>query len=189
MVVVAGPPGSGKTTFFPASALGIDAFSIDDRCAQLVGSYRSIPHAVRAAVARECEPFVHRHIDDRRSFAVETTMRTRAAIRQAETARQVGFATTLNFIATEAPEINVERVLQRAQAGGHAASESEVRATYAASLANLAGAIGVFESCRVYDATESWRAPRLVVMTRAGIVEAQRNAPTWALEALAIRPL
>ncbi len=43
MLVVAGPPGSGKTMFFPASALGVDAFNIDDRCAQLLGSYRAIP--------------------------------------------------------------------------------------------------------------------------------------------------
>jgi len=53
MVVVAGPPGSGKSTFFPIGALGVDAFSIDDRCAQIVGSYRAIPSAVRKAVSQE----------------------------------------------------------------------------------------------------------------------------------------
>jgi Ni2+-binding GTPase involved in maturation of urease and hydrogenase len=31
MIVVAGPPGSGKTTYFPVTALGIDSFNIDDR--------------------------------------------------------------------------------------------------------------------------------------------------------------
>src|SRR5512145_3491753 len=34
MVVVAGPPGSGKTTYFPVTAFGVDGFNIDDRCAQ-----------------------------------------------------------------------------------------------------------------------------------------------------------
>jgi adenylate kinase family enzyme len=29
MLVVAGPPGSGKSTFFPIAAMGVDAFSID----------------------------------------------------------------------------------------------------------------------------------------------------------------
>jgi hypothetical protein len=52
MLVVAGPPGSGKTLFFPVCAWGVDSFSIDDRFAQLVGSYRAIPPAVRKAVAR-----------------------------------------------------------------------------------------------------------------------------------------
>jgi hypothetical protein len=38
MIVVAGPPGSGKSTFFPIAAMGVDSFSIDDRCAQVVSS-------------------------------------------------------------------------------------------------------------------------------------------------------
>jgi hypothetical protein len=55
MLVVAGPPGSGKRTFFPIAAMGVDAFSIDDRCAQIVGSYRAIPPDVRRAVSQQCE--------------------------------------------------------------------------------------------------------------------------------------
>jgi dephospho-CoA kinase len=55
MIVVAGPPGSGKSTFFPIAAMGVDSFSIDDRCAQILGSYRAIPPAVRKAVSQECE--------------------------------------------------------------------------------------------------------------------------------------
>lgn len=63
MVVVAGPPGSGKSTFFPIGALGVDALSIDDRCAQIAGSYRAIPATVRKAVSQACERFVAEHID------------------------------------------------------------------------------------------------------------------------------
>ncbi len=51
MIVVAGPPGIGKTRDFPVTALGVDAFNIDDRCAQILGSYRAIPRDVRRAVA------------------------------------------------------------------------------------------------------------------------------------------
>ncbi len=58
MIVVAGPPGSGKTRYFPVTAFGIDSFNIDDRCAQILGSYRAIPRDVRGAVAKECERFV-----------------------------------------------------------------------------------------------------------------------------------
>jgi hypothetical protein len=67
MIVIGGPPGSGKSTFFPIGALGVDAFSIDDRCAQIFGSYRAIPPALRKAVSRECERFVGEHIDRGRS--------------------------------------------------------------------------------------------------------------------------
>ncbi len=100
MIVVAGPPGSGKTTYFPVAAFRIDSFHIDDRCAQIVGSYRAISREVRHAVANECEQFVREHIERGRSFAVETTLRTIAAIEQAELARKRGFATQLRFVAS-----------------------------------------------------------------------------------------
>jgi predicted ABC-type ATPase len=122
MLVVAGPPGSGKTTYFPVTAFRIDSFNIDDRCAQILGSYRAISRDVRRAVAKECERFVREHIDHGLSFAVETTLRTTAAIEQAELARQHGFATQLRFVATDSIAENIARVLQRAQGGGHAAS-------------------------------------------------------------------
>ena len=126
MIVVAGPPGSGKTRYFPVTAFGVDAFNIDDRCAQILGSYRAIPRDVRRAVAAECERFVLDHISRAQSFAVETTLRTVASIEQAGSARQSGFATEMHFVATGSIAENVARVLQRAQAGGHAASEREI---------------------------------------------------------------
>jgi hypothetical protein len=80
MLVVAGPPGSGKTTYFPVTAFGVDSFNVDDRCAQIVRSYRAISPDVRRAVAQECEWFVQDHINRRLSFAVETTLRTTKAV-------------------------------------------------------------------------------------------------------------
>jgi predicted ABC-type ATPase len=137
MIVVAGPPGSGKTRYFPVTAFGVDSFNIDDRCAQILGSYRSIPRDVRRAVAKECERFVLDHIENRKSFAVETTLRTAAAIDQAHLARKAGFGTEMRFIATDSIAENVARVLPRTQAGGHGASEREIRTIYQASVANL----------------------------------------------------
>lgn len=98
MIVVAGPPGSGKTRYFPVTAFGIDAFNIDDRCAQILGSYRAIPRPVRRAVAKECERFVLDHIEHHGSFAVETTLRTTVAVDQAELASKNAFATEMRFV-------------------------------------------------------------------------------------------
>ena len=187
MIVVAGPPGSGKTRYFPVTAFGIDAFNIDDRCAQILGSYRAIPPEVRRAVARECEEFVLAHIQRRESFAVETTLRTRAAIDQGELARKSGFATAMRFIATDSIAENVARVLQRAQGGGHGASEREIRAIHQASVANLRVAISVFERVRIYDSTSRWAPPRLVAVTLGGQLVAQGRMPAW-LEAALSKP-
>ena len=62
MSVVAGPPGSGKTTALPGHSFRVDAFNIDDRCAALTGSYVGITPALRARVGRECEAFIAAHI-------------------------------------------------------------------------------------------------------------------------------
>jgi predicted ABC-type ATPase len=184
MIVVAGPPGSGKTRCFPVTAFGIDSFNIDDRCAQILGSYRAIPRDVRRAVADECERFVVDHIGMGRSFAVETTLRTGAAIDQAELARRHGFSTDMRFIATDSVAENIARVLQRSQAGGHAASEREIRAIHTASVGNLRRAIAVFDRVRVYDSTARWIPPRLVAIAREGRVIRQGLSPKWLEAAL-----
>jgi predicted ABC-type ATPase len=184
MVVVAGPPGSGKTTYFPVTAFGVDSFNIDDRCAQILGSYRAIPRNVRRAVAKECERFVRDHIERGQPFAVETTLRTVAAIEQAALGRKNGFATELLFIATDSIAENVARVLQRAQGGGHGASERDIRAIHAASIANLHKALSVFERVRVYDSTTPWTVPRLVASARDAHVVRHGTSPAWLQRAL-----
>jgi len=184
MIVVAGPPGSGKTRYFPVTALGVDGFNIDDRCAQILGSYRAIPRDVRRAVAKECERFVLDHIKRRVSFAVETTLRTKAAIEQAELARKSGFATEMHFVATDSIAENFARVLQRAQAGGHGASEREIRAIHEASVANLRRATATFGRVRMYDSTARWTPPRLVAVARSGHVVRHGETPRWLDAAL-----
>lgn len=184
MLVVAGPPGSGKTTYFPVTAFDVDSFNIDDRCARILGSYRAIPPEVRRAVANECESFVREHIEQGRSFAVETTLRTTAAIEQAELAQRQGFATRLQFIATDSIATNVARVLQRAQSGGHGASERDIRAIHEASIANLRRAIAVFSRVRVYDSTTAWATPRLVATARDGQLSRHGTSPAWLERAL-----
>lgn len=184
MVVVAGPAGSGKTTLFPVTAFGIDAFSIDDRCAQLQGSYTAISKATRSAVAQECEAFVLRHIAEKRSFAVETTLRTHIAVKQASFARKHGFLTVLRYVATSDIEENVARVTMRALGGGHGAAASEIRDIYRASLGNLLVALQAFELAQVFDTTERWAKPRLVCAKRDGVLTCFEPVPSWCPHAL-----
>jgi predicted ABC-type ATPase len=168
------------------TAFGVDGFNIDDRCAQILGSYRAIPRHVRRAVAIECERFVQSHIEERHSFAVETTLRTRAAIEQAHAARARGFATEMIFVATDSIDENLARILQRAQGGGHGASEREVRAIHEASLANLGAAIEAFEHVDIYDSTALWSTPQLVATSHNGRIERHCAGPRWFENVLAM---
>src|SRR5262245_22901337 len=94
-------------------------------------------------------------------------------------ARRSGFFTEMHFVATNSIDENIARVLQRAQAGGHAASEREIRAIHHASIANLAEAIGSFDRVRVYDSTVRWSPPRLVAVARSGRVVRHGTVPGW----------
>jgi predicted ABC-type ATPase len=77
MTVVAGPPGSGKSSRFPLSSFHVDWFNADDRAAELnLGSYRKIPAEVRATVNLEFEQWIVDHIQSGQSFAIETTLRS-----------------------------------------------------------------------------------------------------------------
>jgi len=184
MLVIAGPPGSGKSTFFPVTGFGVDGFSIDDRCAQIVGSYQAITRDLRSAVGVECERFISDHITAQRSFAVETTFRTNAATDQARDARRHAFLTVLKFMATESVEENIRRVIARGQSGGHSASERDIRSIHGASVANLAGALAAFERVHVYDSTAPWTVPRLVASSHDGRVIHFGTPPVWLADAL-----
>jgi hypothetical protein len=77
MFIVAGPPGSGKSTAFPVAAFGVDSFNADDRAAAMNnGTYIDIPRTIRDRVNGLFESFVADHIHRRSSCAFETTLRS-----------------------------------------------------------------------------------------------------------------
>jgi predicted ABC-type ATPase len=186
MLVVAGPPGSGKSVHFPVASLGEDGFNVDLRAAAANhGSFVGIPRAVRRTVQLECERFIQEHIARRASFAVETTLRTSIAISQAESARQAGFDTAMIFVCAGSADECVHRVRIRGLAGGHSAPEAEIRTIYAASLANLGRAVRAFALVEIYDNSVRGVAPRLVARASAGIAAIVADpAPDWLPSAL-----
>ena len=81
--------------------------------------------------------------------------------------------------------IDARRSKEAAQAGGHGASESDIRAIHEASLGNLQQAISTFDRVRVYDSTRLWAEPRLVANAREGRVLRVGITPAWLERALA----
>ena len=98
-----------------------------------------------------CEEFIHYHIDNGISFAIETTLRSTIAIEQMKEAKAKGFRAEMIFISTENVEINIERVMIRSDAGGHSASVSKVKDVYDNSMKNVYAAIPVADNIKFYD--------------------------------------
>ena len=138
MIVVAGPPGSGKTTSFPANSFGVDSFNADDRAAELnFGSYQKISRDIRAKVNLEFEQWIYQHIQAKKSFAIETTLRSRVTFEQSYKARLAGFWTSMHFVSLGSVQQCVERVMYRSYRGGHSASERLIADIYNRSMSNL----------------------------------------------------
>ena len=73
MTVVAGPPGSGKSTAFPGAGFGAAFFNADDRAAALNGGwYTGISRQIRGQVNRQYAEFVIDCLNRHLSFAIET---------------------------------------------------------------------------------------------------------------------
>jgi len=122
MHIIAGAPGSGKSTVLPLSAFGVDFFNADDEAAKRNGgSYLGIPQELRDQVNREFSLFIADHIQRKRSFSLETTLRTDITLKQAQAAREGDFFVEMFYIATESADINLRRVIARGLGGGHSA--------------------------------------------------------------------
>ncbi|MEZ4297476.1 MAG: hypothetical protein R3B70_21120 [Polyangiaceae bacterium] len=190
MVVVAGPPGSGKSMHFPVTAIGYDGFNVDERAAALSGgSFRGISRSIRERAQKECETFVEEHIAAGESFAVETTLRSTIAIEQARRAKLAGFELVLIFVATGDVEENIHRIRIRGLAGGHSAPETELRAIHERSIANLELALGVFERVELYDSSVRGAPPRLVARLAGGrLTQLEEPLPDWLLGSLKSKP-
>jgi predicted ABC-type ATPase len=186
MIVIAGPPGGGKSTIFPVASFGVESFNADDRAAELNGgSYLGIPTRIRQAVNREFEAFVAGCIEKRASFAIETTLRSRVTFAQPHLAKAANFASEMRYLALRDFEMHVERIKARADAGGHSASETTLLETYKSSLANLPNAIVQIDDLWAYDNSAVGGPPRLVLESESGTVRfLASDVPNWLTTAL-----
>lgn len=154
LVVIAGPMGAGKTTFYEAHLK--EAFPI---------VVPPIRHQ-RDAMLRE-----------RRSFAVEDLTVDTDLL---ESARQAGYTTKVFFISTEDPNLNVGRILVRMSRGGQSVPLGTIPESYKESMKSLAETRKHADDLLVYDNTPNGKGHRLVARFIAGeLVKTTNTSPEW----------
>jgi len=128
LIVIGGPNGAGKTTFareYLAHEGDCLRFLNTDEIARGLSPLDvslSQQHAGRLLVKE-----VHRLIEAKESFALESTLSGKAQANWIEAASASGFTIELHYLWLPSAEASLQRVMQRIRQGGHDVPESDIR--------------------------------------------------------------
>jgi predicted ABC-type ATPase len=137
LVIIAGPNGSGKTTFAKEYLQVVDHkyLSADDIAYELNPKN---PSAVRLKAGKE---FFHRfeqHIGNRNNLLIESTLSGKSLTRIIEQVKETGdYFVIIVFIFLDNEQLCIERVETRVEKGGHYVPEEDIIRRFGRSLINF----------------------------------------------------
>ncbi len=131
LYIISGPNGSGKTT----ASYGVLPELLD--CSEFVNSDEFAKHlspfapdSAYITASRLMLRKVQYLFDRRDDFCIETTLATRSLIKMVRSAQEKGYYVTVIYFWLNSPEIAIQRVAKRVQAGGHDVPEETIRRRY-----------------------------------------------------------
>jgi predicted ABC-type ATPase len=125
--------------------------------------------------------FLRYHLQKKKiDFCFETVMSHPSKIDELIEARENGYKTYLYFICIDDPEINISRVENRVQKGGHNVDNSKIESRYYNTLNNLISAIENTDKCYLFDNSEDkFRLVAKVVEGKLRIEIEPEFLPNW----------
>ena len=165
ILVFAGPNGSGKSTVtkgFPIIGTYVNADDIKRQagCSDL-------------EAAQEAELIRNTFLESRSDFTFETVLSTDRNIDLLQRAKTAGYQICAVFVLTNDPEINVQRVKARVEAGGHNVPEEKIKYRYHRSLRNLSRLVRIADMTRIVD--NSGDTPGLICEVQGNTVTIWEN--------------
>lgn len=89
--------------------------------------------------------------ENKSSFCFETVMSHISKLDDINKAKSIGYKTYLYFVCIDDPEVNISRVENRIEKGGHAVDVIKIKERYHKTLANLFAAIEICEKAYLFD--------------------------------------
>lgn len=166
--MIAGPNGSGKSTLIQLlgeQGINFGVYLNADDIA------RSMPGRAET-VAAEAQEKVRRlralAVEEQQDHTFETVLSHPSHIDHLKHAKSAGFEVVVYFVATEDPLINIGRVANRVERGGHDVPSDRIVARYSRSIANLAEALAVADEGAVFDNSSATETMRLIARWDSG---------------------
>lgn len=132
-MIVAGPNGSGKTTFATEFLRGSEHYEYisADAIAEKLVSTPEMFDTVKIQAGRQFFSEIHHLIQTEKDFVVEVTLAGRGFQKIISRLKQTGYIVTIVFLFLKSTETCVARVRNRVRAGGHhVPTEDVVRRFY-----------------------------------------------------------
>ena len=131
LYIISGCNGAGKTTasysLLP-EMLECSEFVNSDEFAKGLSPFDPSKASIQAS--RYMLMKIRHLLRKRQDFAVETTLATRTLLKTVKMAQEAGYTVTLLYFWLRSPEMAIERVKARVEAGGHDIPEETIRRRY-----------------------------------------------------------
>jgi predicted ABC-type ATPase len=138
LLIIAGPNGAGKTTFvntFLPEYTNVREFVNADLIAKGISPFE--PEGALIEAGKVLLGRVRQLIEEKFSFALETTLSGKSYIDLVHHAKDVGFTIRLYYIYLNSVELSINRIKDRVRKGGHNVERDVVIRRYERSLKNL----------------------------------------------------
>ncbi|MBI5142247.1 MAG: zeta toxin family protein [Nitrospirae bacterium] len=173
LIVIAGPNGSGKTTFTDQAlrhdwSEGCLFINPDEIAKNDFGDWNS-PEAVMKAAVR-AQKLREECLRDRRSMLIETVFSAPDKLDFIRWAIEADFFIRFFFIGTDSPQINAARITKRVMDGGHDVPITKIISRYNRSIANGTVAISMVDRAYGYDNSVDDREPKKLFRAKDGLI-------------------
>ncbi len=129
VLAFAGPNGSGKSTVTKGFEIMGEYINADE--------IKKIKKCSDLEAAQTATKLREEALADKKDFTFETVLSSPRNVDLLRKAKEVGYRVEVVFVLTVSEEINVKRVRNRVEKGGHDVPEEKIRSRYHKSLLNL----------------------------------------------------
>lgn len=128
--------------------------------------------------------FLRYHLlENKIDFCFETVMSHPSKIEEIKEAKLKGYKTYLYFICIDDPEVNVSRVENRVEKGGHHVSSSKISSRYFNTLNNLIEMIANVDKCFLFDnSSDEFKLIANIFQNQLTIKVGPKELPNWFID-------